>query len=265
MSARSRPLARNRPVGRPVGGWRAWLAARTPGLGLLISLLVVAGGILVFLGLADEVHEGELERTDREILLLLRHADDPTDPLGPGWVEEAMRDITALGSVVVLTTITLAAALYLVLAGKTRVAWFLLLAVGGGVALAFGIKSGFARPRPDLVPHGARVFSASFPSAHSMLAAVTYLTLGALLASVQPHRRLKVYLIGLAVLVTVAVGFSRVYLGVHWPSDVLAGWALGASWAMLCWAVVLVLQRRGQVEPAGPPTGFDTAGRQPPP
>jgi undecaprenyl-diphosphatase len=139
-----------------------------------------------------------------------------------------------------------------VLAGKRRAALFLLVAIGGGIVIGFAVKAGFERARPDLVEHAARVFTASFPSGHSMMAAVTYLTLGTLLARVQPHRRLKLYLIGLAVLVSLAVGISRVYLGVHWPSDVLAGWALGASWAMLCWAVVLWLQRRGQIERPGP-------------
>jgi undecaprenyl-diphosphatase len=232
--------------------WRAWLAGRMPELSMVASLLVVAGGMWLFLGIADEVREGELEAIDRQILLLFRDPADPAATLGPAWLDEAMRDLTALGSVVVLATITLAAAVYLVLAGKRHAALFLLVAIGGGIALGFALKTFFERPRPDLVAHAARVFTASFPSGHSMMAAVTYLTLGTLLARVEPRRRLKLYLIGLAVLVSLAVGISRVYLGVHWPSDVIAGWALGASWAMLCWAVALWLQRRGQIERAGP-------------
>ena len=232
--------------------WRAWLAGRMPELSMVASLLVVAGGMWLFLGIADEVREGELEAIDRRILLLLRDPADPAAAIGPAWLEEAMRDLTALGSVVVLATITLAAAAYLVLAGKRHAALFLLVAVGGGIVLGFALKAVFERPRPDLVAHAARVFTASFPSGHSLMAAVTYLTLGALLARVEPRRRLKLYLIGLAVVVSLAVGISRVYLGVHWPSDVIAGWALGASWAMLCWAAALWLQRRGQIERAGP-------------
>ena len=226
-----------------------------PELSLLVTLLVMAGGMWLFVSIADEVREGEIEALDRQILLLLRNPADPADPLGPPWVEEAMRDLTALGSVVVLTIITLAAAVHLLLAGKRHAALFLVIAVGGGVLLGFGAKAFFERARPDLVAHAARVFSTSFPSGHSMMAAVAYLTMGTLLARVQPRRRLKIWLIGLAVLISVAVGISRVYLGVHWPSDVLAGWALGASWAMLCWAVALWLQRRGQIEPAGPEPG----------
>jgi undecaprenyl-diphosphatase len=231
--------------------WREWLAGRMPEISLLVCLLLMAGGVWLFLALADEMREGELERIDTRLLMLLRSGGDPADPIGPAWVEEAMRDLTALGSIVVLAIITLAATVHLVLAGKRHAALLLVVAVGGGVLLGFGAKAGFERPRPDLVAHGAEVFTSSFPSGHSMMAAVAYLTMGTLLARVQPNRRLKIWLIGLAVLISLAVGISRVYLGVHWPSDVLAGWALGASWATLCWAVALWLQRRGRIERPG--------------
>ena len=148
------------------------------------------------------MREGELELIDTRILMLFRNPADPADPLGPPWVEEAMRDLTALGSMIVLTIITLAAAIHLALAGKRHAALFLVVAVGGGVLLSFGAKAGFERARPDLVAHGARVFTTSFPSGHSMMAAVAYLTMGTLLARVQPQRRLKIWLIGLAVLIS---------------------------------------------------------------
>jgi undecaprenyl-diphosphatase len=214
---------------------------------LLASLAVATVAIWIFAELADDALEGDTRAFDRWLLLALRNPADPGDPLGAVWFEEMMRDITALGSTVVLAFLTFASAGFLWLAGRPRAALLVIAAIGGGFALAYGFKAAFERPRPDLVAHAARVMTASFPSGHATLSAVTYLTLGALLARVQPGRSLKLYLIGLAVLVTVAVGLSRVYLGVHWPTDVLAGWALGAAWALVCWSFALWLQRRGRI------------------
>jgi undecaprenyl-diphosphatase len=216
---------------------------------LLASLAVAAVAIWFFAELADDVLEGDTRAFDRRVLLALRNPADLADPIGPAWFEEMMRDVTALGSTVVLAFLTFASAGFLWLAGRQRAALLVIAAIAGGFALAYGFKAGFERPRPDLVAHAARVATASFPSGHATLSAVTYLTLGALLARVQPQRSLKLYLIGLAVLVTVAVGLSRVYLGVHWPTDVLAGWALGSAWALLCWSLALWLQRRGRIRP----------------
>jgi undecaprenyl-diphosphatase len=230
----------------PLGRW-----ARRE-LALLVALALAASAIWGFAELADDVLEGDTHAFDEAVLLALRSATDRSDPLGPGWLEELMRDVTALGSMGVLTFITLAVAGFLALQRKSHAALFVLVAVGGGMLLSHLLKMGFDRPRPDLVPHGAMVYTASFPSGHATMAAVTYLTLGALLARVQPRRWLKLYLMGLAVLLTVAVGVSRVYLGVHWPTDVLAGWSLGAAWALLCWAGALWLQRRGRVESTEP-------------
>jgi undecaprenyl-diphosphatase len=237
------PPAANGAWWAPVGLW----AKRE--FALLAALAVAATAIWGFAELAGEVLEGDTHAFDERILLAMRSASDSSDPLGPGWLEELMRDLTALGSTGLLTIITLAVAGFLALDRKSHAAVFVLVAVGGGVLLSTLLKIGFDRPRPDLVPHGAVVYTASFPSGHAMLSAVVYLTLGALLARVQPRRLLKLYLLGLALLLTVAVGASRVYLGVHWPTDVLAGWAVGAAWALLCWAATLWLQRQGRVEP----------------
>ena len=156
--------------------------------GVLATLAVVASAIWGFAELADAVLEGETHAFDERILLALRSTTDRSDPLGPGWFEELMRDVTALGSMGILTFVTLAVAGFLALDRKTHAALFVLVAVGGGMLLSTLLKIGFDRPRPDLVPHGARVYTASFPSGHAMLAAVVYLTLGALLARVQPRR-----------------------------------------------------------------------------
>ncbi len=214
----------------------------------LLVLVLVAGGIWLFSELADEVMEGDTNQVDEMVLLALRDPQDRSDPLGPPWVEEMARDFTALGGVGVLMILTLAVCGFLVLDRKNHAALLVLVAVGGALALSFLLKHGFQRPRPDLVPHGSYVYTTSFPSGHSMMAAATYLTLGALLARVQPRRRLKAYLLGSALLLTVVVGFSRVYLGVHWPTDVLAGWTAGGVWALSGWLAARWLQRRGHVE-----------------
>lgn len=225
-------------------------------LPLLVAILLIAGGLWAFVEVSEEVVEGTTHSFDEAVLLALRNPSDRADPIGPGWVEEIGRDATALGGVAVLTFITIVVVGYLALEGKRRVALFVAAAVTGGIVLSFALKTGFDRPRPDLVSHGSIVYTASFPSGHSMMSAVVYLTLGVLLARVQARRRLKVYVIAVAILTTLFVGVSRVYLGVHWPTDILAGWAAGATWAMICWAVVLWLQRKHKVEQTpGEPAG----------
>jgi undecaprenyl-diphosphatase len=244
---------------RAPAAWRAIarLAARAPhwiqprDFARLAGFLLSAVAVLAFAGLAGEVLEGETLGFDRAVMLALRNPADSGDPIGPLWLEEVARDITGLGSHVILTGVTLAVAGYLALIRKRGAALLVLVSVGGGVLLSALLKIVFQRPRPDLVPHAVEVYTASFPSGHAMLSAVTYLTLGALIAQVEAGWRTRSYVLALAVLTTLLVGASRVYLGVHWPTDVLAGWCLGAAWALLCWLVALTLQRRGQVEKSG--------------
>ncbi len=163
-----------------------------------------------------------------------------------------MRDLTALGGTTVLSLMTLAVICFLLMVRKRQTALIVLLSVAGGALLSTLFKWGFSRPRPDLVPHGMAVYSESFPSGHSMMSAIVYLTLGALLARTQARWRVKAFLFGLAIALTFIVGVSRLYLGVHWPTDVLGGWTLGAGWAALCWLVMLYLQSQGEVEPEEP-------------
>jgi undecaprenyl-diphosphatase len=217
-------------------------------LGLLVALAVAAGALWLFVELAGEIREGTALAFDRELLLAMRTPGDLSDPIGPGWFEEMARDFTALGSMGVLALVAIAVVGYLLISRLQAAALLVTVSVGGGTLFSTLLKHGFDRTRPDLVPHSMDVYTASFPSGHSMLSAVTYLTLAALLMRLQPHRRTRVYVVVTAVVLTLLVGASRVYLGVHWPSDVLAGWAVGASWAIVCWAAILWLQRRGQVD-----------------
>lgn len=221
-------------------------------LPVLVFMAVLFGGSWAFIELADDVMENETASIDEAMLLAMRNPADLSDPLGPGWMEEMGRDFTALGGTAVLTLITLGVIGYLLLSGRHRVALFTALAIGGGIVASTLLKMGFDRPRPDLVPHEVIVYTASFPSGHSMLSAATYLTLAALLARVHTGRRIKAYLLAVAVFLTLLVGASRVYLGVHWPTDVLAGWSAGAAWAALCWLMARWLQQHGVVEDAPP-------------
>jgi undecaprenyl-diphosphatase len=239
-------IAKLAPLKRHADRVLGWITNKEASV--LVALLLAAGGVWLFIELADDVLEGDTRALDESLILALRSTGDPRDPLGASWVEELARDVTALGSAGILAFVTVAAAGFLVLQRKRHLAWYLIAAVASGTIVGSLLKWAFDRPRPDLVAHGQAVYTSSFPSGHSMISAVTFLTLGALLASGQTNRGMRGYLIGLALFLTVVVGVSRVYLGVHWPTDVLAGWTAGAAWALFCWALARRLRRRGTVE-----------------
>lgn len=218
----------------------------------LVSVLATAFFLFAFGFVAQEVAGGKTSAFDRRVILALRDPADPSVPIGPAWLQEAARDVTSLGSIIVLAIITLAAVGYLFLARKHAAAWLMLIAVFGGIALNDLLKAAFARPRPDFVTHAVRVFTASFPSGHAALSAITYLTVGALLARSQPSFTVGIYFMSLAAFLTVLVGVSRIYLGVHYPTDVLGGWCIGVAWAITCWTIAARLQAGGQIEPASP-------------
>lgn len=217
-----------------------------PGLVVLIFLAAIA--VYVFIELVDEVLEGETRDLDEWLLLTLRSPTDPANPRGPWWVQTLFQDITSLGSTTVVTLITVAVLGYLVIDGKRAMALLVLVSVAGGATVSSLMKIGFDRPRPDLVAHLVDVQTLSFPSGHAMVSAVTYLTLGALLIQVHSRKRLKAYILGVAIVLTLLIGLSRIYLGVHWPTDVIAGWSTGAAWAIVCWVVAVWLQAEGTVE-----------------
>jgi undecaprenyl-diphosphatase len=213
---------------------------------VLISTLAIACLLFAFGVIAQNVIAGKSLALDQSIILALRDPTNPTAPIGPEWIQEGVRDLTSLGSITVLAIMTLNFSGYLFLARKYAAAWLMIAAVCGGIALNDLLKVAFARPRPDLIYQAVRVFTSSFPSGHSELSATTYLTIAVLLAQNQSSFKIGVYFIALAALLTTLIGISRIYLGVHYPTDVLGGWCIGAAWALGCWVLMTWLERRDQ-------------------
>jgi undecaprenyl-diphosphatase len=205
---------------------RVWLTA------------LVAALVAYFLfELTGEVLEGETRAFDEGVLLMLRDPADPAMPRGPAWLTKMMVDITALGGVTVLTLLVTLVVVYLVLRHRYRTALFVTASILGGWALSSAMKLGIARPRPEVVQHLVEVTDMSFPSGHAMLSAITYLTLGAMLSRLEERASLRYFFPLVAVVLTLIIGLSRIYLGVHYPTDVLGGWAAGMVWACGSWFV----------------------------
>jgi undecaprenyl-diphosphatase len=197
-------------------------------------LLIALGGsilLLAFLKLASEVMEGETLAFDTKLLRALRNPADPARLIGPPWLQSALLDLTSLGSPVILGLVVLAVVGFLLLQTRYRTA-------------LFALKNSFERTRPNAVPHLRDVASPSFPSGHALTSAVVYLTLGAVLMHVSKGRITKIYCLTTAMILTLLAGVSRVCLGVHYPTDVIAGWIVGLLWASLCWGAAQTLERR---------------------
>ncbi len=223
---------------------RLWSRLRQFDLGELALLLLVSSMLLAFSKLASEVMEGETDAFDRMVLLAMRNPADLTHPAGPAWLEILFRDLTSLGSLPVVGLVAAVVMGFLWVSGRPAAARLILVSVSVGGILSVALKSVFLRPRPELFPHGVEAQLTSFPSGHAMLAAVVYLTLGALLGHVQTQPRVRPYCLGVAIVLTLLIGISRVYLGVHWPTDVFAGWFVGSAWAMACLLVAVRRERR---------------------
>lgn len=211
---------------------------------LLIAVLVIVA--IVMLGvihLGTEIGEDGTSSFDTWLILSLRQPGDLGVPIGPAWLRPVMVDITTLGGVTLLSLVVTAAVSYLVAAARYRNAMLLLVATISGTLLGQILKFAFSRVRPQLVPHLVEISSLSYPSGHALNSAVIFLTLGALLARAEPVRRVRAYILSVAILLTLLIGCSRVYVGVHWPTDVIAGWAIGGSWALLWWAIAVRMQR----------------------
>ncbi len=224
---RSSPL---RAIERLAERWQLRLEAE-----VTIAVALAASMALAFVLIAGWSWDGSPTPLDEKIMLFLRTAQDASDPIGPKWLEEGVRDITALGSTTVLSLVVIGVTGVLALSGRKRLALMVLISTASGTAVSHLAKYAFGRPRPDLVPHHTEVYTASFPSAHAMMAAVVYLVIAVLVARAYSAVKVRAFIMAFAVALMLLVGISRVYLGVHWPTDVLAGWALGAMWATLCW------------------------------
>jgi undecaprenyl-diphosphatase len=212
-------------------GSRSWIvAACVLGTTCFFALAVaVATGI------------GQIEMADEAIFAWLRDGAPSEIP----WFTEAVRDVSSLGSLSILIGTSLIAVAYLALLGRWRAAFQVFVAAAGGIALGMGLKIPFDRARPDLLLHESQVFTRSFPSAHATTSAAVLLTLGGLVARARNSAAQRGFILAVVALIIILIGASRIFLGVHWPSDVAAGGALGSAWACGCWLVLV--RRRDQL------------------
>jgi len=210
----------------------------------LAALLIAAIGVMTFVEVADDMTEADGQAFDRQVLAMLRpYADDPGRPWGPWWLEEAAADITSLGGISVLGLFALIVVVFLLSQRKWLSASLLALGLVGGVLLSEGLKAVFERERPPAAAQAVETINASFPSGHALMATVFYLSIAVMLTRAFPRRRFKAFVLGVGILLAVLVGLTRIYLGAHWASDVFAGWAVGAAWAMALWLASYAVAR----------------------
>jgi len=215
-----------------------------PAIALFAVSLVLLGAYL-----ADELIEGERFGFDTRLLLALRVPGQPQTPIGPRWLLQSAVDISALGGYTLLWLFGSAGIAWLTAAGKRAEASWIAVSLIGSSVIGALLKGWIARPRPELVPHLVQVSNASFPSGHAMISSAVYLTLALMLAEGIDRdgwrgRAARVAVVAFFSGLVVLIGMSRVYLGVHWPSDVLAGWCFGTAWALVVWMVNRRLGRR---------------------
>lgn len=213
-----------------------WSRASAAGVHPLLVLLCLSG-LAVFGLIVEEMLEGGTTASDNAILLALRTPGHLATPIGPPWLLQSAIDLSALGGFTFIWLFTIAMAGFFALTRRWRAMIVFLAAIVGASVLDALLKLSFHRARPEIVPHLALVDNASFPSGHAMISAATYLTVGAMLTRAQKSWRVRVYLLTIFIAITLMIGLSRLYLGVHWPSDVFAGWSIGAAWALAFWII----------------------------
>ena len=186
--------------------------------------------------IAWSVMRGGTVSFDEAGLFLWRNAD--LSPIGSAHTLEIVRDITSLGGVFLRHLFAIAAILSLIMMGMRRTAWHLTLIVSLGWTANSGLKALFSRPRPDIVPHLMGASGNSFPSGHSFNAAVVYVSIALIFAAMSQRTAVRYLLIASALLLSIMIAWSRVWLGVHWPTDVIAGWLGGVGWAFFMTAIL---------------------------
>ncbi len=209
-----------------------------------VLVVLALGALGLVLVLMDAIAHGGAFRLDYRLLVALRRPGHLDQPVGPAWLLQSATDLSALGGFTLQWLLGGASLLFLLQIGRRAEAAWLAGSTAGASLLNAGLKSILHRPRPELVPHLAAVSNASFPSGHAMISAAIYLTIAAMLSETQPKRSARIFLMAFAGLLVLLIGCSRIYLGVHWPSDVLAGWCLGSVWALVVFAVNRTLRTR---------------------
>ncbi len=228
--------------------WRRALRIARTEIAALSALLIIALGVMTFVEVADDMTEADGQMFDQTVLHWLQPVAG--EPRGPWWLQEAAIDLTSLGGISVLTLFAVIAFAFLLIQRKRLSALLLVVGLIGGVALSEGLKALFERERPPVAYQAVETLNASFPSGHALLSTVFYLTLGVMLTRAFPSKQLKAFVLGAAILIALLIGLTRVYLGAHWASDVIAGWCAGAAWAMALWLVAYAVERRQVVHHA---------------
>ena len=215
---------------------------------ILLVLLTFFLSLFIFINVGILVTNGTAKQFDESIIKYFRVEGNNSEPAGPAFLTESMRDITSLGGETVITIITVFIVGFLLFQKSYDAMWLVLAATIGGAIISLVLKEFYGRERPDISYRLINVTPLSFPSGHSMMSAVVYLTQAAIIARIQKNKKIRIYILSVALFLTFIIGLSRIYLGVHYPTDVIGGWTMGLAWASFCWFVAWYLQRRNKLK-----------------